>query len=48
MPGSGDSIRIPVSLQVDASEFQSIVSNLKQSVNKLAPDSKAYVRAAKD
>lgn len=48
MAVGGNGIQVPVSLQVDASEFQSIIDKLKQSVNKLAPDSKLYSGLTKD
>ena len=48
MAVGGNGIQVPVSLQVDSSEFQSIIDRLKQSVNKLAPDSKLYTGLTKD
>ena len=39
MPAGSEGIQIPVSLQVDASNYQSIIADLQKSVNKLAPDS---------
>jgi len=48
MPAGSEGIQIPVSLQVDASGYLSIIDKLKQSLNKLAPDSKLYSVITKD
>lgn len=43
MPG-GESIKIPASLQVNASELQGVINKLQAGMAKVKPDSKAYAQ----
>ena len=49
MPANtNDGIKLPVSLQVEAGEFQSILNGLQASVNKLEPKGKIFDKTTKE
>lgn len=48
MPANMDTIQVPVSLQVNASELQSVINDLQASMEKVKPDSKAYAKLSSE
>ena len=48
MPANMETIQLPVSLQVNASELQSIINDLQASMEKVKPDSKAYAKLSSE